>query len=117
MGKIIKRRKSPSAMPTRRRFRRRLGTVRASGSRHKFTLLKAMKIGIAVGPVAGIVAGQVAASPNAAGLRSASGTLTSAYTGYDINTGGFNFGNLALGYIPLFGAWAFGKVAGRVIRW
>lgn len=96
----------------RRSFRRRAISRRP----HRFTLLKAMKIGIALGPVAGIIASQIAASPNAAGLRAGMGTLTSAYTGYDVNTNSFKFGDLALGYIPLFGSWAFGKMASRVLR-
>jgi hypothetical protein len=82
----------------------------------KFTLLKGIKLAIAVGPIAGVMASDVAASPNATGLKNAVGDLTKAYTGYDVATNTFQWSGLALGYVPLAGAWAFGKIASRVIR-
>lgn len=64
----------------------------------------------------GIAISDVVANPNANGIRSALGHVTSAYTGYDVNSGSFQFQNLVLGYVPLLGAWAFGKASSRALR-
>lgn len=85
-------------------------------SRRKMTFIRAFKWAIGVGPVLGVGISQVAASPNAQGLQNAVGTATSAYTGYNPATGQWNWSALLLGYVPLGGAWAFGKIASRVLR-
>lgn len=77
---------------------------------------RVLKYGIAIGPVAGIMGSQIAAQPNATGIRQATGTLTSAYSGYDVGSGTWQFQNMLIGYVPMFGAWLFGKVSGRVLR-
>lgn len=79
----------------------------------KFTLHKAIKLAVGFGPIAGIVGSDIAASPNATGLKAAVGDLTSAYTGYDVSTNSFKWGNLLVGYVPLAGAWVVGKAMKR----
>ena len=87
--------------------------------RHKgFTLLKAMKIAIAVGPVAADAAN--AYSANGGGVKGVSGAIAQIgtdYTGYNSVTGQWAPANLVKGYVPLLGAWAFGKFASRILRW
>jgi hypothetical protein len=101
----------------RRHERRRVHHRRGTSHRpRKFTLLKAMKIAIGVGPIAGVVVSDITTNPNQQGIQNAVGDITSAYTGFDVATGKFQFSNLAVGYVPLLGAWAFGKVASRVLR-
>lgn len=81
------------------------------------TFHRAVKYAIAVGPVAGVAIN--AFQSNGGGVKGASaavGVLTSAYTGYDVTNNSFEPSNLTLGYVPLLGAWVWGKVAGRVLR-
>lgn len=76
-----------------------------------------LKLGIALAPVTGAAVGSYqAAGGGVKGFTQALGTVSTAYTGYDPATGAFIPGNMAIGYIPLFGAWLFGKVASRVLR-
>lgn len=76
-----------------------------------------MKAVIALAPVAGTsVAAYQSAGGGAAGASAALNNVTSAYTGYDVTTGKMQIGNLAIGYVPMAGAWVFGKAASRVLR-
>jgi hypothetical protein len=85
--------------------------------RRKMTVIRAAKWVIALGPVAGAAYSSFKSSGGgAAGASAAVGTLTSAYTGYDVSTGQFAIQNAALGYVPLIAAWLFGKGASRVLR-
>lgn len=79
-------------------------------------MLKGIKYAIGLGPIAGVAIADITSNPNGQGVRTALGHVTSAYTGYDVNSGTFQFQNLTIGYVPLIGAWAFGKVAHRVLR-
>jgi hypothetical protein len=87
--------------------------------RHRkgLTLIKGMKIAIATAPVGAAAINNFQASGGGAkGVAAALNTLTSAYTGFDATTGRIDTSNLAVGYVPLFGAWVFGKVGSRVLR-
>lgn len=101
-------------MAKRRRYRRR-GTVRVH-RRSGFTFRKGIKYAIGLGPIAGIAIADITAQPNANGIRAALGHATSAYTGWDVNSNSFQPQNLAIGYVPLIGAWAFGKFSSRILR-
>lgn len=78
----------------------------------KFTLIKVAKAGIALAPPAIFVydGWKNGGAPNAAN------SLVRAYTGYDFATKKFSLEDAAVGYVPLLGAYAFGKIASRVIR-
>lgn len=85
--------------------------------RRHWSILKILKLGIALAPVTGAAVGSYnAAGGGSRGFTSALGTVSTAYTGYDPVTGTFAPANMAIGYIPLFGAWLFGKIASRVLR-
>jgi len=96
----------------------RYRTRRAKSRRHKsFTLIKGMKIAIAVAPVAAdAVASYQANGGGSKGASAALGAVSADYTGYNAATGTFAVGNMVKGYVPLAGAWLFGKVASRVLR-
>jgi hypothetical protein len=86
-------------------------------SRHKWSLIKILKVAIATAPVASFAVGSYqAAGGGTKGFSAALGTISQAYTGYNPVTGAFNAGDLAIGYIPLGGAYLFGKIASRVLR-
>lgn len=106
-------------MPRRRIMRhRRRGSVRHHKSPSKFTLIKLMKIGIALGPVSAKAIGAYKA--NGGGINGLQkGVLpafSTSYTGYNTNDGKFYPGDMVTGYVPLAGAWIFGKIASRVLR-
>ena len=77
-----------------------------------------MKAAIALGPVTSKAISAYSANGGGAnGLsRGALPALTTSYTGYNTNDGKFYFNDMATGYVPLFGAWVFGKIASRVLR-
>lgn len=79
-----------------------------------------LKVAIALTPVA---AKAVQNANTAGGLGTSTGwsrgvfpTISTSYTGYNPNDGKFYMNDLAVGYVPLAGAWVFGKVASRVLR-
>jgi hypothetical protein len=43
-------------------------------------------------------------------------TISTAYTGYNPNDKKWRLGDMTIGYVPLAGAWIFGKIASRVLR-
>lgn len=77
-----------------------------------------MKIAIAVGPVAADAANSYQANGGGAkGISSAIAQIGADYTGYNSITGTWSTAPLVKGYVPLLGAWAFGKFASRILRW
>ncbi len=99
-----------------RRRRSYSSRARRSSSR-KLTLVKGLKWAIALSPVAAYsISNYKSAGGGAAGAAAALNTVTSSYTGYDVTTGQFTPANLAVGYVPMAGAWIFGKFASRVLR-
>jgi hypothetical protein len=74
-------------------------------------------VAIGTAPVASFAVGSYsAAGGGSKGATAALSAISQSYTGYDPSTGKFNASALAVGYVPLFGAWLFGKVASRVLR-
>lgn len=77
------------------------------------TPIKIMKWVIALGPASA----QALKEYQSDGFRGVLRSFTVSYTGYNIDTNGFQIQDaLKRGYAPLFGAWLFGKVASRVLR-
>jgi hypothetical protein len=90
---------------------------KVSSHKSKITPHKVLKWTIALAPVTAFaVSNYQKAGGGTAGISAALNAVTSSYTGYDVTTGKVSFGNLVVGYVPLFGAWVFGKVAGRILR-
>lgn len=98
--------------------RRRRGSIRSHKSPSKFTLIKLMKVGIALGPVTAKAIGAYKA--NGGGMvglqKGVLPAFTSSYTGFNTNDGKFYPGDMVTGYVPLAGAWVFGKIASRVLK-
>jgi hypothetical protein len=51
------------------------------------------------------------------GGSAAINAISSSYSGYDITTGKVQLSNMAIGYVPMFFAYLFGKIASRVLKW
>lgn len=98
------------------RIRRRRGTLRRARP-HKDGIRKAIKVGIATLPV-GLFAynSYNAAGGGSAGALQAGRTVVSAYSGYDIVNNKFAPQALTLGYVPMAGAYLFGKAWSRFMR-
>lgn len=92
--------------------------VRAkSHSKSKITPQRALKWTIALAPVTALAVSSYQKSGGGVnGITAALNSVTSAYSGFDVTTGKVNTSNLAIGYVPLFFAWIFGKVSSRVLR-
>lgn len=76
-----------------------------------------MKYTIALGaPLTSAVRAFDSAGGGVAGVAEAINNFQESYTTYNVETDSFNFGALKRGYIPMLGAYAFGKIAGRVLR-
>jgi len=83
----------------------------------KITPQRVLKWTIALAPVTAYAVSSY--KSNGGGVNGATAGLnaiTSAYSGYDVTTGKIQLQNLAIGYVPLFFAWIFGKVSSRVLR-
>lgn len=81
------------------------------------TLLKAMKWSIFLLPqVATAADGYTQGGGGMNGVKVASDQLTQNFTGYSFINNQFYWSNLLRGYVPLGGAWLFGKIASRVLR-
>lgn len=92
--------------------------VRAKHTARKhFTPQKVLKWTIALAPVTAFAISQYQKNGGGVnGLSAGINAVSSSYSGYDITTGKISTQNLAVGYIPLFFAWIFGKVSSRVLR-
>ena len=79
--------------------------------------MKGIKVAIAIGPVAAdAVAAYNANGGGSKGIAGAIAQVGQDYTGYNSATGQWNGSALIKGYVPLAGAWLFGKFASRVLR-
>jgi hypothetical protein len=86
-------------------------------SRGKMTPQRILKWTIALAPVtAYAVSSYQKGGGGVNGLVAGINSISSSYSGYDITTGKVQLQNLAIGYVPLFFAWVFGKVSSRVLR-
>jgi len=77
------------------------------------TVVKVLKWTIALAPP---VTSAYEAFKSSGNVGFAAGDLVASYTGYNMFSKDFALNRMATGYIPLFGAWLFGKVASRVLR-
>lgn len=97
-------------------IRYRTRKVKHAVRRH-FTPQKVLKWTIALAPVTAFAISQYQkAGGGVNGLSAGINAVSSSYSGYDITTGQIQTQNLAIGYVPLFFAWIFGKVSSRVLR-
>jgi hypothetical protein len=74
--------------------------------------IRIMKLAIAVLPIAT----ETYAGFQASGAKGAGDVLVKSYTGYSVQDHNFEASRMAIGYLPLVGAWLFGKIASRVLR-
>jgi hypothetical protein len=102
----------------RRMHRRRFSRRGISRRPNRFTIVKGIKLLIALGPVTAKAANAYTA--NGGGMngltKGALPAVTTSYSGYNTNDGKFYFNDMVTGYAPLAAAWAFGKIASRVLR-
>lgn len=75
------------------------------------TAVKVIKAGIAF---SGVATQAYTGFKSGANAKDIAANFVSAYVPYDINSNTVFTGNLATGYVPLIGAWAFGKVMNRL---
>ena len=86
-------------------------------ARSKITPQRVLKWTIALAPVtAYAVSSYQTNGGGTKGAVSAINAVSSSYSGYDINSGKVQLQNLAIGYVPLFFAWLFGKLSSRILR-
>lgn len=91
--------------------------AKSHSARSKITPHRILKWTIALAPVTAFAVNSF--QSNGGGVKGATAainTVSSAYSGLDITTGQVQLQNLAIGYVPLFFAWIFGKVSSRVLR-
>lgn len=90
---------------------------KTSGHRRSITPQKVLKWTIALAPVTAFAISSYQKNGGGVnGLSAGINAVTSAYTGYDVTTGKVSFQNLIVGYLPLLGAYFFGKISSRILR-
>ncbi len=104
-------------MAAKTKIRRIYVKAKSHSHRSKITPQRVLKWTIALAPVtAYAVSNYKSSGGGVAGVTSALNAVTSSYSGYDVTTGQIQLQNLAIGYVPLFFAWIFGKVSSRILR-
>lgn len=104
-------------MAKRQKVRRIYVRAKSHASRAKITPVRVLKWTIALAPVTAFAVNSYQSNGGGVkGVTAGLNAVTSSYSGYDVTTGKIQAQNLAVGYVPLFFAWIFGKVAGRVLR-
>lgn len=76
------------------------------------TPIRIMKWAIALLPIGAIALGRAKNE----GPAAAGDSLIAAYTGYSFQAKDFQWQRLLPGYVPLLGAYVFGKIASRILR-